>query len=304
MQRKKKAIIISAAIVCVAAIGIVIAILVAKLNDQREQAEQQKVELEQKELEMEQLRLSHEYDELEKSFELREGEMVIFNNDSIRQEYEKAKNRVEELSRELREQKNLSQKRITELQNEISTLKDILRHYVEQIDELQKENQALTEQNETLTRKNNELSNQVTKTTNQNKELSQRMELAEKLNVSNVNLQALSSKGKTEKKVKKAKQLAVTLTIPQNNSTPVGTKSIFVRITSPEGNLLRDNGITFPFEGATIEATAKKDIEYDGNEIAGLTIYWDNNTTLNPGLYRVELFADNFRIYSRELELK
>lgn len=304
MQRKKKVIIISAAIVCVAAIGIVIAILVAKLNDQREQAEQQKVELEQKELEMEQLRLSHEYDELEKSFELREGEMVIFNNDSIRQEYEKAKNRVEELSRELREQKNLSQKRITELQNEISTLKEILRHYVEQIDELQKENQVLTEQNETLTRKNNELSNQVTQATNQNKELSQRMELAEKLNVSNVNLQALNSKGKTEKKVKKAKQLAVTLTIPQNNSTPVGTKSIFVRITSPEGNLLRDNGITFPFEGATIEATAKKDIEYDGNEIAGLTIYWDNNTTLNPGLYRVELFADNFRIYSRELELK
>ena len=197
-----------------------------------------------------------------------------------------------------------SQKRIAELQKEIESLKGILRHYVEQINELQKENKKLTQQNESLTRRNTELSNQVAETTSKNEVLTQRMELAEKLNISNVTLQALKSNGKTEKKVTKAKQLAVVFTIPQNNSTPVGRKSIFLRITSPEGNLLKGNGITFPFENGKIEATAKKDIEYEGNEISGVTIYWDNNTVLNPGAYRVEIFADNYRLYSNEFTLK
>jgi hypothetical protein len=96
----------------------------------------------------------------------------------------------------------------------------------------------------------------------------------------------------------------VTFTVTQNNSTPVGRKTIYLRITSPEGNLLQGNGITFPFEGATLQASAQKDIEYEGEEIAGVKIYWDNNATLNPGTYKVELFADNYRLCSMDFQMK
>ena len=45
------------------------------------------------------------------------------------------------------------------------------------------------------------------------------------------------------------------------------------------------------------------DYEYTGEEIAGIKIYWNINTTLTAGDYRVELFADNFRIASRTFTL-
>ena len=95
----------------------------------------------------------------------------------------------------------------------------------------------------------------------------------------------------------------VTFTIPQNNSTPVGPKTIYLRLTGPEGTLLGASG-TFSFEGQNIQCTAKKTVDYSGDEIAGIRIYWDVDQTLNPGDYTVELFADNFRLTSRHFTLK
>ena len=128
--------------------------------------------------------------------------------------------------------------------------------------------------------------------------LADRMTLAEKLNVTGVSLTPLNKKGKNEKNVTKATQLMVTFTIPQNNSTPVGAKTIYLRITSPEGSLLGAGG-SFQFENTTLQCTAKRTIEYAGDEIPGVAIYWDVNTTLNPGEYTVELFADTYRLASR-----
>lgn len=291
--------------------GVAVVILVALaafLLWQKSALDQQVAELqmnaEQQELQIEQLQLSNEYDQLSAEFGQYEGQRQLFTNDSIRQKYEEAQNRVEELREELKRQDRLSKERIAELQNEIATLKALLRHYVEQINELQQENQGLKEDNEQLTKQNRNLSQQVNQTVNENKQLTERVVLAEKLNVSRVSLQPLNAKGKNEKKLKNVKQLAVSFAIPQNNSTPVGTKTIFLRITSPEGNLLRGNGITFPFEGGNLEASAKKNVEYEGAEIPEVVIYWDNNTALTAGTYLVELFADNYRLASRQLELK
>ena len=45
-------------------------------------------------------------------------------------------------------------------------------------------------------------------------------------------------------------------------------------------------------------------IEYEGEEIAGIQMYWDVNATLNPGEYTVELFADNYRLASKKFTMK
>ena len=50
--------------------------------------------------------------------------------------------------------------------------------------------------------------------------------------------------------------------------------------------------------------TAKKQIEYAGEEIPGVTIYWDVNTALSAGEYTVELFADNYRLASRRFTIQ
>lgn len=178
-----------------------------------------------------------------------------------------------------------------------------MRHYIAQIDSLGKENAGLRAENEEIKSQNQQLSSRVQEVSKTNATLSERMTLAEKLNVTGLSLTPLRKNGKVEKNVTKAVQLMVTFTIPQNNSTPVGNKTIYVRITSPEGSLLGNAG-TFSFDGGNVPCTAKKTIEYTGEELAGVTIYWDVNTALTPGDYTVELFADNYRIASRHFTLK
>ena len=302
---------IALAVVAIVVIGAIVAFFVSnyvsnlnqQLADQQQKTEEAAQLLAEEQLRNQQIQLTHEYDELSASFVQHEGQVAVIKNDSLRAQYEATKNKVEELRKELKNRENLSQKRINELKGEIESLKKIMRHYVEQIDELNKQNEELRKKNESLEEDNRQLATRVESTSSENKVLNQRMQLAEKLNVTGVSLTALNKKGKNEKNVTKAKQLKVSFTIPQNNSTPVGKKTIYLRLTSPEGNLLSGNGISFPFEGTTLQATAQKSIEYEGNEIPGITIYWDVNTALNPGSYRVELFCDNYRLASRNFEL-
>lgn len=262
---------------------------------------------EQAELDMAQRELQNDYEALNNEFAIFENSRQMVLDDSVKlaltQKYETARLQIEKLNQELKNQKNKSAKEIKKLKDEISTLRNLLRHYVEEINRLNQENMALRSENEEIKGRNQQLSTQVQETTRRNEQLSERMTLAEKLNVTGVSLVALNKKGKVEKKLKKAVQLRVGFTIPQNNSTPVGEKTIYLRIVSPSGQLL-GNGGSFSFEGATLQSTARKVIEYAGEEIVGVAIFWDIDTALTPGQYTVELFADNYRLASRSFELK
>lgn len=284
---------------------LVVAIIafVATTTTMSSKIEEAQLENEQLQLTNEQLQLANEYQALNTEFQQYENQSQMLMNDSIITKYAAAKSKVEKLLQELKNEKTKSQKRIKELQDEIATLKGILRHYVEQIDALGKENEGLRAENQEIKEENQVLTARVADTSKKNEELSERMTLAEKLNVTGVTLTGLKKNGKKEKNITKAKQLMVTFTIPQNNSTPVGEKMIYLRITSPEGSLLGGAG-TFSFEGGSVPYSARKSIEYAGEEISGITIYWDVNTTLTPGEYTVELFADNYRLTSRKFTMK
>ncbi|MBD5234031.1 MAG: hypothetical protein HDS65_07635 [Bacteroidales bacterium] len=269
-------------------------------------ANKARAEMEQLQLNMAQKDLEREYQDLNSEFEQFENSRRYITDDSIKRElndkYEAARIQVEKLQQELANQKNKSAAEIAKLRGEIDTLRALLRHYVEEIDRLNKENEALRNENTQVKEQNRKLSLQVNETTRKNEVLSERMTLAERLNVTGLSLSALNKKGKTEKKVSKAVQLVASFTIPQNNSTPVGEKTIYMRIISPSGQLL-GNGGRFSFEGGSVECTAKKVIEYEGEEIGGIKIYYDVDTPLIAGDYTVELFADNFRLTSRHFNL-
>lgn len=290
----------------VAIVGLGVWFIVASTS-QKKQLEEAIALKEQAELDMAQQALQEDYDALNNEFAIFENSRQMMLDDSVKaaltQKYETARLQIEKLNQELKNQKTKSAAEIKKLKDEISTLRNLLRHYVEEINRLNQENQALRNENAEIKDQNQQLTSRVQETTRRNEVLNERMTLAEKLNVTGLNLMALNKKGKQEKKVQKARQLRVTFTIPQNNSTPVGEKSIYLRIVSPSGQLL-GNGGSFSFEGATLQATAKKVVEYAGEEIGGVTIYWDVDTALTPGTYTVELFADNYRLVSRSFELK
>lgn len=296
LDRKKKNILAIAGIV----VGLALmSLMIFTTLESRRQFEEATAVNEQLKLQNEQLQLAGEYEQLNSQFKNYESQTQYINNDSILIKYGEAKDKVEKLLTELKTQKITSQRRIKQLQDEIKTLKGLMKHYVEIIDSLGKENAGLRAENAEIRQRNQELNSQVNEVSAKNENLSKRMTLAEKLNVSALTLTPLKSSGKQEKRIGKAKQLRVTFTIPQNNSTPVGEKTLYVRITNPEGSLLGSQG-SFHFEGGNIPFTERKIIEYDGQEIAGISIYWNVNSVLNPGQYTVEVFADNYRLVSKK----
>ena len=298
--RKSKTLMIVIIIAAILGIGVLALIFLNSSN--KKAMEEQQQQIEQLQLQNEQIQLANEYQSLNNEFAQYENQTALLANDSIVQKYAAAKSQVEKLLNELKNEKNKSAAQIAKLKGEIETLKGILRTYVERINELQQENQSLRTENEEVKAENSQLSQTVQTVSAANQTLNERMTLAEKLNVTGVSLTPLNKKGKREKHVTKARQLQVSFTIPQNNSTPVGKKTIFCRIISPEGELLGNAG-SFTFEGSQVRCTASKIIEYQGEEIGGITIYWDVNTALNPGEYTVELFADNYRLASRRFTL-
>lgn len=286
----------------------------SSLNKKVKEAEDLNAQLQ---VDTEQRLLQQEFENASSQIDQLEGEALKLQNDTIFAKFTAAKQRVADLQRQLkdtraqleeakkaaREGRQVDRKKITQLQDEINTLRNLLRHYVAQIDSLSRENSVLKNENREVRTRNEELSASVQEQTTRAEGLQERVKLAEKLNVTGVSLTALNGKGKNEKNVSKAKQLRVSFTIPQNNSTPTGPKTIYMRLTSPEGQLLGSAG-SFKFEGGSVACSAKKTVDYGGDEISGITMYWDVNTILNPGTYTVELFTDGYRLCSRQFSLR
>ena len=203
---QKKALIIVGALVAVAVVSFFVYYTQKQIADAQAANEQLM-------LQNEQLQLKQEYENLSAEFQNYESQTRFLNNDSLLIKYGEAKDKVEKLLTELRTQRITSNKRIKELQGEIETLRGIMRHYVQVIDSLGRENAGLKAENEKIRSQNRQLTSQVSRATKENEDLSKRMTLAEKLNVSGVTLTALKSNGKNEKRITKAKQLMVMFTL-------------------------------------------------------------------------------------------
>ncbi len=302
----KKKFIIIGAIVAAIIIGTIAWLLISNASKKAEEDEAAKREAAEK-LALEQQLAASELENATRDLDELEGQRNLIVNDTTKlrltQQYEAARLEIERLQSQLKDTKNKSAAEIAKLRGEIDKHRALLKHYLEEIARLNKENEQLRAENEQLSSDLASTTARAQDLDQKNQVLNERMTLAEKLNVTGVNLSGLNAKGKVQKKIKKASQLLITFTIPQNNSTPVGQKTIYARVISPEGALLGGAG-TFAFEDANVTCSAKKSFEYEGVEISGAQIYVDVNTTLTAGEYTVELFADNYRLCSRKFTMK
>lgn len=303
MNKSRKNIIIvgTAAIVCLVAFAIFLIISNARQTNAAIEAEARADSLS---LANERLVLQNEFNQLNADFNQYEDQQIYLKNDSLVQQYNQARMKVEGLLKELDSERRShagSKARIRQLEGEIATLKGILKHYLEEIKRLGEENEGLRQEIREVTERNEALASQVTTTARDNEQLSQTVKLASKLNITGLSLSALNKKGKTEKNVTKARQLMVRFTVSPNNTASAGMKDFYVRITTPEGSLLQGGG-NFQMDGSTLASSAHRQVEYS-NEETPVTIYWNVTSTLTPGDYLVEVFADGYRLASRRFAL-
>lgn len=243
-----------------------------------------------------------------------EGLKLNDSQRSLLNKYNEARNKIDGLMAEIRELRTnrtsennnaeelkKREEKIKALEAEIATLKDVARSLYEQLADLNLKYENEVKKNTELASSNEALRSEVTQTRTNNEQLQEKIAVAERLNVTGINLAAFNKKGKNEKKVSKASQLGVSFKIAPNNTAAPGMKDVFVRIKSPEGSLLPGAG-SFTFDGTSVPYTTKRSIEY-ANEELPVDVYWDVTSSLTPGEYTVEIFCDGNRLATRKFNL-
>jgi hypothetical protein len=285
--------------VIIAAAAVIIALIAAfyfVLRNERAQLQEEKdlFANEQKEIMQEELqKLASEYDIQYQKLSHGMGEQKFsLATDSLISQLLAERAKVDQLQKELKSNKVTSAKRIGQLTQEVSTLRNVLKNYVVQIDSLQSANNRLRQENTEVRANYERATNEAQQLSNEKAQLSDRVKLAAKLDATRISIMPIDKRGKLSKKLEKTVNIQIHFTVAKNVTAAVGEKTFYCRITQPNEELLVKPGSgTFPFEGKHIPYSIRREIEYNGEDTA-VTMYWPVEESLQSGTYRVKLFAD------------
>lgn len=288
----KKAFIGIAAIVALLLIGAVVYLgtNLKKAQDEKNEI-QELMEMDRLEMENEYRGFTQQYDELKNTIQ----------NDTLAQQLTAERQRAQQLLEELQRVKNDDYKEITRLRKELAEVRAVMRHYIQQIDSLQRINQALVAENTEVKEKYNAATSQISSLNTEREQLKETVSIASQLNATGISVTPRNKRNKEAKKVKDVTSLIVNFNIARNPTAKTGGRNAYIRIMKPDNTPLT-NGETCKYENKNIEVSIKKYIEYDGEELAVSGI-WQVQEYLQAGTYRVSIFVDDRMIGSSSFTL-
>lgn len=288
---KSKSLIVLGVILVLALIGVTILLISEKKTNKELVLE---FNLDKEDLENQYTDFAKQYDELK----------LTVSNDSLSTLLEQEQVKTQRLLEELRTVKSSNASEIRRLKNELASLRKIMIGYINQIDSL---NRLTAHQREVIadvTQKYNAASRQVSNLSEEKKNLTKTVTLAAQLDATNINILAVNKRDKVAKKVKDVVKFKINFTIVKNITAETGERTLYIRITKPDNDVLTKNASnTFPYENRNLAYSIKKYIEYNGEE-QNLTVYWNVEEFLYAGKYRVDIFADGTMIGSQSFSLE
>lgn len=254
----------------------------------------QEFEMNKSELENEYAKFAMKYSEIRTN---------LFN-DSLSALLEKEQIKIQRLLEELRMVKSTNAAEIRRLKKELANLRQIMVGYINQIDSLNRLTVKQKQQIDEVTQKYNAATMQINSLSEEKQTLNKKVTLAAQLDATAISMIALNEKGKIAKRLKSATKLQVNMLIAKNVTAENGERTIFVRISTPDSQLLTKNSNNvFQYEDKQIGYSVKRTIEYSGEE-QNVTLYWDVEEYLPTGIYRVDVFEGGNLIGSKHVEIK
>lgn len=243
--------------------------------------------------------LTEQIEALQSDYENLSSEYDVINSqlDSSREE-------IAQLVERVKKTDATNRAKIRQYEKELGTLRSIMRNYIVQIDSLNTLNHKLT-QEAASARKEAAASKRLNKElTAQVETLTGRVTAGSVVRARGLSLTAYNSADKPVDNSKRTVRLLANLSLLENTLAEAGPLRVYIRVYDPEGNLLQDGrGTTFTFEGETLEATASREVDYQGNEV-DLGIYVNNIPAFKKGVYTVEAFTESAKLGSAELLLR
>ncbi len=187
---------------------------------------------------------------------------------------------------------------------EITTMREIMKSYIVQID-------SLNTRNKILVAENSQIKEQITKVERSNQELSRareelssKVEIARVIQAKDIVPQPLNKKRKETDRIDRMVNLMVCFTLRENPIAEAGKKTVLMRVLRPDGLVVTtspDN--LFEYNGETLIYTESRTVDYLNQDVE-LCIYVDNNGDFIEGNYTVELYLEGSLIGTGEFILK
>lgn len=246
--------------------------------------------------------VEHEYQNLATEFDGYNSTTI--RNDSLFKLLDNQKIKVKQLLEELRTTKATNARRIAQLKDELATVRKVMIGYINQIDSLNAENKVLRTENTEVKRKYSEATQTVQQLSKDKESLAEVVTRASKLDMAGFSMQKLNSKNKKTGWFSQVANLQFNYTITKNITAQTGDKTIYLRITRPDNEVLtKSAGNVFQFENKKIAYSAKKDFEYTGEAVSD-AIYWKVEEVLPKGNYRADFFVDGSLIGSYHFDMQ
>jgi FtsZ-binding cell division protein ZapB len=227
------------------------------------------------------------------------------NNQSLQSELQGAQTKVQDLITEIDQVKKVSYEQIAQYRKEVSTLREIMKNYIVQVDSLNRRNEKLLAENMQVKQDYAQSESKNQELTKEKANLQEKVKMAEMLEATGLTASGINARGKDAESARRAEQIKVSFTLSKNISAPRGEKVIYVRIQKPNQVLLQKSpNDLFKFEDLKIPFSAKREVTYEGNALP-VNIYWDNaGEAFLPGEYTVDVFADGNNIGTTTFTMK
>jgi predicted nuclease with TOPRIM domain len=232
----------------------------------------------------------------------RDSAALTDNNKDLSEEVVSKKNELAKLYAQLKTEKNVSAAKLKELQDKIRDLMDQLSNLEKQNTELREVNAKLESENVAVIKRNKELATDRQKYKN----IAQRLQ-ATGLKVEALKKKWLSGKVGTTNKAKDVEAIRISFSLAENKVADAGEKTVYVKITGPEGVTLTNpgnEGGTFDFENNQSKYTYKMTVLYEQEAKTAEVTKWSPSKDLKKGKYSIELYCEGFKIGEQNLDLK
>ena len=211
------------------------------------------------------------------------------NNDTLNAGLQKQKNKIVKLLSVNASNVQL----IKRYKSEITTMRQIMKSYIVQID-------SLNTRNKMLASENSEIRQQITQVRNTNSELSKvKEELSTKVEVASI-VQAkdivavsLNKKRKETTSINLLDKLRICFTLRENPLAKPGQKDVYMRVIRPDSLVVTSSPDNlFEYKGNKIIYSATRQVDYMNQDIE-VCIFLDNKGDYIIGNYSVDLYLED-----------
>lgn len=232
-----------------------------------------------------------------------EYEDLRTENDTIAHNLNIERERADSLLTSLTKERNLSRARIRQYEKELGTLRTVMRNYVQQIDSLNQLNQKLISENIEYRDKVTTERLRADMAEEKADELGTKVRRGAVVRARDITLRALSGNDREVTRAARAARLRVDFTLSANELANPGQRTIYVRVTGPDGYILANaSNAMFDFEGSRMTYSASREIDYQNADLP-VSLYY-NGGGITEGKYSVAVYMDGYLVGSTEVLLR